>query len=183
MTGYPTGRWTGTDDSTAASGRRLFYPNAGAPKSSAPAAEPTDSVDIFFAADPTQTYKLWVRLKAENNNWANDSVWLQFSGATDTSGRAIHPIGSTSGMAVNLEECSGCGIAGWGWEDDGWGARNVNGGVLRFPEGGYQWIRIQVREDGVSLDQIVLSAERYRTARPGTAKGDTTILAATPPSR
>ena len=86
-------------------------------------------------------------------------------------------------MPVNLEECSGCGISGWGWEDDGWGARNVNGGVLRFPEGGYQRIRIQVREDGVSLDQIVLSAERYRTTRPGTAKGDTTILVATPPSR
>ena len=52
----------------------------------------------------------------------------------------------------------------------------MNGGVLRFPEGGYQSIRIQVREDGVSIDQIVLSAERYRTVRPGPAKGDTTIL-------
>jgi hypothetical protein len=175
-TGNPSGRWMITDDSSAASARRLFYPNAGAPKSTAPAAAPTDSVDIFFTPDPTQTYKLWVRLKAENNNWANDSVWLQFSGATDSSGRAVSPIGTTSGMAVNLEECSGCGVSGWGWEDDGWGARNVNGGLLRFPEGGYQWIRIQVREDGVSIDQIVLSAERYRTVRPGTAKGDTTIL-------
>ncbi len=176
VAGNASGHWMVTDDSTAASGRRLFYPNAGAPKSSAPAAASTDSVDIFFAADPTQTYKLWVRLKAENNNWANDSVWLQFSGATDPAGRAVYQTGTNSGMAVNLEECSGCGVSGWGWEDDGWGARNVNGGLLRFPEGGYQWIRIQVREDGVSLDQIVLSAERYRTVRPGTAKGDTTIL-------
>ena len=176
VTGHPSGRWTRVDDATAASGRRVFYPNAGAPKSSAPAAAATDSVDIYFAADPTQTYKIWVRLKAENNNWANDSVWLQFSGATDTAGRAVYQVGTTSGMAVNLEECSGCGISGWGWEDDGWGARNVNGGLLRFPEGGFQSIRIQVREDGVSIDQIVLSAERYRAARPGTAKGDTTIL-------
>lgn len=178
VSGQTSGGWTRVDDATAASGRRVFYPNAGVPKSSAPVAT-TGSVGIVFIADPTQTYKLWVRLKAENDNWANDSVWLQFSGATDTAGRAVYEIGSTSWMAVNLEECSGCGISGWGWEDDGWGARNVNGGLLRFPDGGYRWLSIQVREDGVSVDQIVLSAERYRTARPGTAKGDTTILPAT----
>ena len=37
-------------------------------------------------------------------------------------------------------------------------------------------LRIQVHEDGVSIDQIVLSAVRYRTTRPGTAKNDTVIL-------
>ena len=37
-------------------------------------------------------------------------------------------------------------------------------------------LRIQVREDGVSIDQIVLSAVKYRTTRPGTAKNDTLIL-------
>ena len=36
--------------------------------------------------------------------------------------------------------------------------------------------RIQTREDGVSIDQIVLSSEKYRTARPGTAKDDNTKL-------
>jgi hypothetical protein len=163
-------------DSSAASGFRVYYPNANAPKSPAPAAVATDTVEIFFAADPTQTYKLWVRLKADNNYWGNDSIWMQFSGATDTSGRPVYRTGTTSGLAINLEECSGCGISGWGWEDDGWGARNVNGGLLRFPDGGDQWIRLQVREDGVSIDQIVLSAVRYRTTRPGTAKDDATIL-------
>jgi len=33
-----------------------------------------------------------------------------------------------------------------------------------------------VREDGVSVDQIVLSAVTYRTTRSGAAKNDTTIL-------
>jgi hypothetical protein len=37
-------------------------------------------------------------------------------------------------------------------------------------------LRIQVREDGVSIDQIVLSAVQYRSTRPGTAKNDTVIL-------
>jgi hypothetical protein len=77
---------------------------------------------------------------------------------------------------VNLEECVNCGISGWGWEDDGWGAKDRNGVMLRFPQGGRQTLRIQTREDGVSIDQIVLSAVKYRTVRPGTAKNDNTIL-------
>jgi hypothetical protein len=48
--------------------------------------------------------------------------------------------------------------------------------TLRFPEGGRRRIRIQVREDGVSVDQIVLSAVKYGTSRPGTAKSDTVIV-------
>jgi hypothetical protein len=51
--------------------------------------------------------------------------------------------------------------------------------TLRFPAGGTRRIRVQVRKDGVSIDQIVLSAVQYRTTRPGTAKNDTTILEAT----
>jgi len=51
-----------------------------------------------------------------------------------------------------------------------------NGVTLRFREAGMKRLRIQVREDGVSIDQIVLSAVKYRTTRPGTAKNDTLIL-------
>jgi hypothetical protein len=115
-------------------------------------------------------------LRAEGDYWANDSVFVQFTGAKDAAGSPIYGIGTASALAVNLEECSGCGESGWGWEDDGWGAVDVNGVTLRFPEGGPQTIRIQTREDGVSIDQIVLSSEKYRTARPGTAKNDTVTL-------
>jgi hypothetical protein len=87
-------------------------------------------------------------------------------------------VGTTSGLAVNLEECSGCGESGWGWEDDGWGAVNKNGVLLRFPnpDRDPQFIIIQPREDGVSIDQVVLSAEKYLTTRPGAAKNDQTIV-------
>jgi hypothetical protein len=37
---------------------------------------------------------------------------------------------------------------------------------------------VQIREDGVSIDQIVLSSGRYLNAAPGSLKNDTTILAA-----
>ena len=168
--------WTTVADASAAGGRRLYNPNAGAPKVTTPAANPASYVDIPFIADPTQTYKLWIRLKADGNNFANDSVWVQFTGSTTAAGVAAYRVGTTSGLEVNLEECLGCGLAGWGWEDDGWGAVNRNGTTVRFPDGGLQFIRIQRREDGVSIDQIVLSSDKYLTARPGSAKNDQTIL-------
>lgn len=116
-----------------------------------------------------------MRLKAQDNRGSNDSIWVQFTSAVDVNGNPNYRIGTTEGLAVNLEECLGCGVSGWGWEDDGWGAVNKNGTLLRFQRP-HQRIRIQVREDGVSVDQIVLSAVKYRTTRPGTAKNDTTIL-------
>ena len=42
-------------------------------------------------------------------------------------------------------------------------------------------IRIQTREDGVIIDQIVLSANKYRSTRPGAVKNDGTILLQTIP--
>jgi hypothetical protein len=170
------GNWSIGTDATAAGGKVVRDINAGAPKVTTPLANPTSYVDIGFAADPTQTYKLWVRLKADSDNAANDSVWLQFTNAVDASGRTFAP-GSTSGIEVVLEECSGCGESKWGWRDEAWGQRDMIGTVtVRFTKGGWQTLRLQTREDGVSVDQIVLSAETYLTTRPGTVKNDTTIL-------
>jgi hypothetical protein len=53
------------------------------------------------------------------------------------------------------------------------------GPVIRFAQDGLQTIRIQMREDGISIDQIVLSAATYLNASPGALKNDTVIL---PPS-
>jgi len=175
------GTWSAVPDASAASGVRAYNANLGAPKVTIPVAYPNSYVGIPFVADPTQVYKLWLRLKADNNSWANDSVWVQFSGAADLAGTPKYPLGSTSGLAISLEECLNCGVSGWGWADDGWGALNTNGMLLRFPSGGAQYLWIQTREDGVSVDQIVLSAEKYLTTRPGAAKNDKTILPATYP--
>jgi hypothetical protein len=168
--GYAQGTaWTQKTDASAAGGVSAYNPNKNAPKVNSPASDPASYYAIGFVADPTQTYKLWVRLKADYNASGNDSVWMQFK-----SGRS-----TTYAMAVNLEECSGCGESGWGWEDDGWGSVNKNGITLQFPDGGYHEVWIQQREDGVSIDQIVLSSEKYLTKRPGSAKNDATILSRT----
>ena len=155
---------------------RAYNTNLGLAKTAVPSPAPDDQITIRFIADPSQSYKLWIRLKADRNNWANDSVWVQFYGATDGAGHGVYSPGTTSGLAVNLEECSGCGVSGWGWEDDGWGAVNRNGVLLRFYAAGEFAVVVQRREDGVSIDQIVLSSEKYLTVRPGAAKNDTTIL-------
>jgi hypothetical protein len=171
------GNWEVVPDPAAASGLRIHDRNAGAPKVIRPIANPPNAADIGFVADPTQTYKLWVRLKADGNSWTNDSVWIQVTGAVDGAGRAIGAPGSNSGIEINLEECSGCGVSGWGWRDEAWGTKGAVGALtLRFPQGGRQWLRFQTREDGVSIDQFVLSAEEYLTRRPGTVKNDTVIL-------
>jgi hypothetical protein len=178
--GTRRGSWVMVNDPSAASGARAYDPNRGAPKAAAPQANPTSFALASFIADPSQTYKVWVRLKAEGNNWANDSVFLQFYGAEDASRNPAFPAGTTSGLDVNLEECSGCGISGWGWRDDAWGQRGVTASEtrIRFSRSDGA-IMIQTREDGVSIDQIVLSSKKYITTRPGAVKNDATILPAT----
>jgi hypothetical protein len=76
---------------------------------------------------------------------------------------------------MNLEDCSGCGLASWGWQDNGWGV-GVMGPVVRFADDGPQILRVQTREDGLSIDQIVLSPSTYLDMSPGALKNDTTIL-------
>jgi hypothetical protein len=67
------------------------------------------------------------------------------------------------------------GLSGWGWQDNGYGA-GVLGPLVSFANTGRQTIRIQTREDGLRIDQIVLSSATYLTTAPGALKNDSTIL-------
>lgn len=174
---YAGGSWQLLDDPTAADGVRAHDPDLGSPRLQAPHAQPASFFEVSFVADPTQVYKLWVRGKAAGNHWANDSVWLQFTGATNVAGTPVYRLGTASGLAVNLEECSGCGMSGWGWRDERWGdGLRAEPVLLRFPGGGYQSVVVQSREDGFSIDQIVLSAARFLDRPPGPARDDSTIV-------
>ena len=75
---------------------------------------------------------------------------------------------------MTLEDCLNCGVSGWGWQDNGYGA-GVMGPDIYFATTGVQRIRVQSREDGFSIDQIVLSASTP-VRSPGALKNDTTIL-------
>ena len=169
------GYWTGIADPTAAGGIRLQNPNAGAPKVTGAAPNPNDYFEMTFQAEADRPYHLWIRAKATANNWGNDSVHVQFSDTVNAAGAPQFRIGTASSAEVNLEDCSSCGLSGWGWQDNGYGAA-VLGPDLRFATSGLHTIRVQVREDGIGIDQIILSAERYLTSSPGTLKNDSTIL-------
>jgi regulation of enolase protein 1 (concanavalin A-like superfamily) len=171
-------KWTIVSDATAAGGKRLWNANKGAAKVTTAVTNPIDYVELTFDAVAGQPYHLWMRGRAEGNTYPNDSVFVQFSGSVTAGGTATYRIGTTSAAEYNLEDCSGCGLSGWGWQDNGWGV-GVNGPAIYFATTGTQRLRIQNREDGLSLDQILLSPQRYLNTSPGALKNDGTIYAAT----
>ncbi|MBD0324232.1 MAG: SBBP repeat-containing protein, partial [Aldersonia sp.] len=169
------GAWTLERDPSAGGGTRLFNRDAGAVKLTAPLAAPADYVEFTFPANAGVPYHLWIRGKAFNDHWSNDSIYVQFSDSIDAAGNAVWRTGTTSGTSVNLEDCSNCGLAGWGWQDNGYGA-GVLGPHVRFATSGTHTVRIQVREDGFSFDQIVLSSGRFISSSPGALKRDSIVL-------
>jgi hypothetical protein len=141
---------------------------------SAPLASPGDYFEATFTAPSYTTYHLWLRIRATGDSKWNDSVWVQFSDAANTSGSAAYRIGTSDALLVNLEQCSGCGVAGWGWADTGyWTGQSP---LVMFGARGTHTIRIQTREDGAQIDQIVLSPANYLAGAPGQTSNDSTIL-------
>ncbi|HYP26978.1 MAG TPA: Ig-like domain-containing protein [Blastocatellia bacterium] len=169
------GAWSVVADQSAAGGSRIHNADSASPKLPAPLANPAHYFEMSFQAEAGRPYRLWVRGKAQNDHWGNDSVYVQFSGSVNSSGGAVYRIGTTAGTEVNLEDCSGCGLSGWGWQDNGWGV-GVLGPVIYFQTTGTQTLRVQPREDGLSIDQIVLSTSTYLNSSPGALKNDTTII-------
>jgi hypothetical protein len=169
-------RWQIVADSLAAGGRALVNPNLGDAKATTASANPSSYVDINFAADANTPYRLWMRAKATGNAWANDSVLVQFSDSVDAAGRAIFRLGSTSSTWWSLEEFVNQGVHGWGWQDNGYGAPGAEGPPIQFATSGPHTLRLQQREDGIVIDQIVLSRTRYASTGPGPQRDDHTVL-------
>jgi len=169
------GAWRVESDSTAAGGRKMRHPDAGAAKITTASANPASYFEVTFNAEAGRGYRLWLRGKADGSSWANDSVFVQFNKSVTSSGAATWRIGTTSATEVNLEACGGCGVSGWGWQDNGYGT-NVLGPLVYFSATGPQTLRVQTREDGFAIDQIVLSPSTYVSASPGALKNDAHIL-------
>ncbi|MGB2714474.1 MAG: hypothetical protein WBC51_09875, partial [Vicinamibacterales bacterium] len=159
------GRWTLVTDSTAVGSAAIHHPDAGAPKITTALANPLDYFELTFNAVAGVPYRLWLHGRADNDDWANDSVFVQFSDSVTSSSAPIYRIGTTSAADVNLESCSGCGVSGWMWQDNGYG-KDVLGPAIYFATTGPQTMRVQTREDGLSIDQIVLSPTTYFTTAP-----------------
>jgi len=173
--GVRSGGWVAVPDASAASGARLAHPNANAAKLAAPLPDPMHYFEMTFNAQAGVAYRLWIRGRAEMDGFANDSAFVQFSGAVTAGGVPTWRIGTTSATEMILEDCNGCGLSGWGWQDNAWGLGAL-GPLVYFETTGPQTLRIQTREDGLSIDQIVLSRSSFLNTAPGAVKNDGTIL-------
>ena len=166
--------WQLLTDGSAAGGSGLWNPDGAQPKISPALAAPASYVEMTFTATAGIPYHLWVRLRAQNDSFANDSVHVQFDDSVNSSGTATMRIGSTSSAEVLLQNGpSGTADRSWGWTDNGWGAPGVH---VYFATTGVHTLRIQQREDGPIIDQIVLSPNTYLTTPPGPRQNDGTIL-------
>lgn len=168
------GNWSRVADSSAAGGQKMSGADNGWSATDAPLASPGNYFEVSFDAPAGTPYRVWVRMRATGNSKWNDSAWLQFSDAVSSNGSALYRTGTTSGLLLNLEPCSGCGTSGWGWVGGAYWLSQV--GQIQFPTTGRHTLRIQTREDGVQIDQIVLSPSSYLDQAPGSASNDSTIL-------
>ena len=169
-----SGAWAARDSGDAAGSRSLANADHNWSSPNAPLAAPQHYFELTFDAPAATTYKVWLRLRATGNSKWNDAVWVQFSDATLTSGAPAYRLNTTSGLLVNLERCSGCGMSGWGWQNSAYWLTQAT--EIRFAASGQHTIRVQTREDGVEIDQIVLRPATYVASAPGAPIDDTTIV-------
>ena len=140
-----------------------------------PLAVPTHFVEATFSAPSSTAFHVWLRLRAANDSKYNDSVWVQFSDAL-AGGAAVYPLNTTSALMVNLAtDSSAVSLNAWGWQNTAYWLSQAT--TMTFATSGPHTLRIQTREDGVQIDQIVLSPSKYLNAPPGGPTNDTTIVA------
>jgi endonuclease/exonuclease/phosphatase family metal-dependent hydrolase len=168
------GNWTKQSVSGAAGSMQMTSSDYGWSSLASPQAAPANYIEATFAAQAGTQYRIWLRLRGAGNSKWNESVWVQFSDSYGTNGSAVHRIGTTGGLLVNLERCKDCGISGWGWQGGAYWLSQAT--VVQFSSSSTHTIRIQIREDGVAVDQVVLSPTAYRWSAPGQLINDTTIV-------
>ena len=168
------GNWSRASDATTAGGQLMTSVDNGWADPNAPFAWPGHYFEFTFTAPANTPYRIWLRLRAGGNSKLNDSVFVQLSDAIDSQGSGIYRIGTTSALAENLQTCDGCALSGWGWVGGAyWLTQQA---TVSFASTGTHTLRIQAREDGVQLDEIVLSPSAYLSASPGQAVNDATRI-------
>ena len=168
------GNWARVSDTTAAGGIKIASADRAGATVGTPLAAPVDYFDVTFNAQAGVRYRLWLRMSAAAGNKFNDSIWVQFSGSNDSAGAPRYRIGTAQALNVNLATCSDCVPAGWGWQNRAYW--EIDTGEVWFATTGAQTIRIQIREDGAAIDQIVVSPGRFVDGAPGPPTLDTTIV-------
>jgi len=168
------GNWSHVTDGTAAGGQKINSANLAFAATASALAAPANYFEATFNAEAGVRYRLWLRMNAAANNKVNDSVWVQFSGSVGPEGSPRYRIGTTGGLNVNLATSAAGQLSGWGWQNKAYWEADT--GEIWFATSGPQTIRVQAREDGVAIDQIILSPQRYVDSAPGPVMNDSTIV-------
>lgn len=154
-----------SDDSGADRVRAEDMPNqglrVGGHFGNAAESSPTHYFDTNFKARSNTLYHVWARLKvaAASDFGTSDSLYLQFSDALED-GDPVNRIGGSQGLVVSQGDNT------WAW-DDIWQGTQTTGEIMSFEWSGDHTVRIQRREDGFAVDQIVLSSSTYFNQPPG----------------
>jgi hypothetical protein len=166
--------WSKATDSTSPSSVKLVTPDNGVAYPNNPPSPAANYFDVTFNADANTPYTIWLRLKATANSKYNDAVWVQFSDAL-SGGSPVYPMNSSSGLLVNLAtDGTASSLNNWGWQNTAYWLSQAT--TVTFAASGSHTLRVLVREDGVQLDQIVLSPSTYISSPPGPVTNDSTIV-------
>jgi len=135
---------------------------------------PASYFEASFSADAGRPYHVWVRMRAAGNSTSNDSVHVQFNDSVTSSSAATARIGTSSSLEVLLQYGSNSPSPhAWGWADNGWGSLGTH---VYFAATGTHTVRVQQREDGAIIDQIVITPDTFLTSTPGWRQDDLTIF-------
>ena len=140
-------------------------PTRGAAKLTTPLAAPSNYFELTFTADAGRPYRLWIRGRADDNCVLQRlGVRAVLRQRRTPPAHAAYRIGTTTATRLqprSVQRLRAVGL-GLGRQRLGTERRSVRG--IYFAATGTHTIRIQTREDGLAIDQVVLSADAYLSA-------------------
>ena len=167
------GVWSAAPSAGSPNGTALVTPDNGVANTTSALASPVDYVDVTFNARQRRRTHLAASARRREQQVQRRGVGAVFQRDRErTVGlRGRHHVWTAREPCHRLTASS---LNGWGWQNGAYWLAQAT--TVTFAGGGAHTLRIQVREDGVQLDQIVLSPQKFRTSAPGTVANDLTIV-------
>ena len=172
-------RVDGEDESGGLAGRRALVAGRGHSETRVAGRRTARLFEKTFTARAGVPYRLWIRSRAQNDAWTNDSVFVQFSAAVDANGiqcsASARPQPRRSAWKIATGAASPAGAGPTTAM-----ALACYGPLIYFAADGQQTVRVQGREDGMSSSVKSCSRRRNTSrARPGANEAGRHVL---PPS-
>lgn len=146
------------DDTASPGGKLIGLPNSGDELDPPPESDPHATFEVQVQKDIP--YRCWIHMKvgeAKGRSTAN-IVYVQFSKSVDESSQEVFRLSTNSYLTAQ-----GPTQPGWTWVPcDAEGGESM----VYFESSGPVRVRIQAGAEGVSLDQFVLSPDKFLNEPP-----------------